>query len=195
MIKSKRNTFRAVLALVAATVLIASASAAVAARDATNSPPIIVGPTLELTDNGVIVKTFVPPAGIAVNDVDLHWATPKVCARAIQFPPKLLQWSKNGSLVGAPLLAPCKVNDVEVYWDANYMIRAHRASGAPGTGWTVKGKIVKTLTPPAGTNDFHFFWLKSGKLLSANWSLNGRSVFKIPLKSNVTVNDAHLIMP
>ena len=90
---------------------------------------------------------------------------------------------------------PCKVNDVEIAWDPNYDIIAKYPTGAPASGWTVNGRIVKGLYPPTGANDFHFFWLNSGRLTAADWTYNGKTVFKIPLKSNIPVNDAHLYLP
>jgi hypothetical protein len=193
----KRSYFRAVLAT-AALVMVTSTSVAFAAGGTgpfhpSNQPNI---PTLTLTYNGTVVETFVAPAGInVINDVDLVWATPKSCVKNIQFPPVLLFWTNNGSLVGRPTLAPCRVNDFEASWDPNYGIVPRWPTGAPATGWTYNGKIVSVLAPPRGTNDFHLFWLNSGKLLKAYWTYNGKAVFRIPLKANVPVNDAHFALP
>jgi len=199
----KSGVTRSGIAVFAALILVVSTLIAVQAKSqptARRAP--VTQPTLVLTFNGAVVETFVAPAGIAINDVDVHWPTPRKCVNGIQWPPVLMQFTLNGTVVGVPQLAPCKANDFETAWDPNYQIIAKYPTGAPATGWTVNGKIIKVVPPPpstsaapGGANDFHLYNLKGGKIIAADWTFNGKTVFKIPLKSNVPVNDAHLLLP
>jgi len=161
----------------------------------------VTTPTLVLTYNGVPVETFVLPVGVTTpfpNDVELVWATPKKCAGGIQFPPVLLQWTYNGSDQGpptaagipgyyVPTLAPCRVNDFDAAWGPNYNFTS--------ADWTVNGKPVINVAPPTTANDFEVNWLKGGLLKAAYWTLDGKRAVRIPLKTDVKVNDAHFYLP
>ena len=158
---------------------------------------LVTQPTLILTYNGIPVEVFAPPfspvTAIPVNDVDLVWATPKKCAGGIQLPPVLLRWTYNGTDEGpptiagipgfyVPTLAPCRVNDFDAAWGPNYNFTS--------ADWSYNGKPIVNVVPPRTANDFEVNWLKGGLLKAAYWTYNGKRVARIPLKTDVKVNDA-----
>lgn len=78
----------------------------------------------------------------------------------------VVQFTQNGKPIGDPQKSTPASNDFIVKWD-------------PLTGqikefiWTRDGKPVGNADMPRGANDLHF---KTGKIVSATWTLNGEPI-------------------
>lgn len=135
---------------------------------------------LFFTLNGKVVGGQPSPPN--ANDLHYIWSNGG-CNTATNTPSAKLILTVNGSPVRG-LKAPCNANDFELAWSPQGCITT--------ASWTQNGRIIATITVPAGAcvNDAHIYLAGKRHLLYAWWTFNGQPILP-PIRIPGRVNDMH----